>query len=223
MATLEAIDSLVIDETVYPREHVDGTHITALMDALRVGATLPPIVVAKGSRRIVDGVHRWWAHHDLHGRDAKVAVEWRAYDDDAAFLLDALRSNAKHGRRLETADYLRAVAQAERLQIMPGLLAKALSIPVGRLANLTTPPVATLLAPPPVPLGEPEPKPSTAQERRPSAVSDGTLATYRAVSHLAGRLERGGVDWQDRRLVESLSRLQALLTAALLTHGEQVA
>jgi hypothetical protein len=201
MATLERVDSLMIDKALYTRERVDPRHV-------------------------VDGVHRLFAVRAVHGHDAKIPVEWRTYEDAAEVLLDSIKRNATHGRRFDAVDLERCWGTADRLQVAPGMLARAFSVTVERLRELSLRPAS----PEPSPLlavARPvvDDAPSAPRSPRPpvSAADARARLVSQATTQLTRALERGQVDWTRPALVAHLRHLQALLTAGLLSAGEDVA
>lgn len=130
------IAELIFDATLYPRHEVDSHHVRELADAIRAGATMPPIIADRVSKRIVDGVHRCNAVRRVHGDEAKAAVEWRKYKNDGELFVDAARLNAGHGRRYSPFDIVRIRHVAEGLEIDPAYLAANLSMTVERLGKL---------------------------------------------------------------------------------------
>lgn len=86
----------------------DAAHVRLLADAAGV-AELPPIIVQRGSMRVVDGLHRL-AAAKLRGEEG---ISARLIDctDESAFIL-AVKSNIQHGMPLSRAD---RIAGAERL------------------------------------------------------------------------------------------------------------
>ncbi|WNV85088.1 ParB N-terminal domain-containing protein [Umezawaea sp. Da 62-37] len=88
---------------------VDDEHIRTLAEP---GLDLPPIVVQRGTNRVVDGVHR------VRAAQVRGEPEIRACffdgDDESAFML-AVRLNVRHGLPLSLAD--RKVAAARILRV----------------------------------------------------------------------------------------------------------
>ncbi|MFD8306856.1 hypothetical protein ACFV29_31615 [Streptomyces sp. NPDC059690] len=76
----------------------NGEHIRVLAESQ---ADLPPIVVQRGTNRVVDGVHRVRAAR-LRGQEA-IQARWFDGDDASAFVL-AVRLNVRHGLPLSLAD-----------------------------------------------------------------------------------------------------------------------
>ncbi|MDC2959355.1 hypothetical protein [Streptomyces gilvifuscus] len=76
----------------------NGEHVRVLAESQ---ADLPPIVVQRGTNRVVDGVHRVRAAR-LRGQQA-IQARWFDGDDASAFVL-AVRLNVRHGLPLSLAD-----------------------------------------------------------------------------------------------------------------------
>jgi hypothetical protein len=97
------IDSLVVDSRVQPR--VDGlreSHVRALIEALRSGAALPPLLVTpyRDGRHfiVLDGAHRLEALKRAQARTVQIVVR------DGAGFWEAFEANQKHGLPLTVAD-----------------------------------------------------------------------------------------------------------------------
>lgn len=127
--------ALVEDFSFYPRFQVDSVHVARLAEALRAGAEFPPIIADRASRRIVDGFHRRRAYLRVLGDSAVVAVVLRDYSTDADMLLDAIRCNAGHGRRLTPAEEVRAALLAREHKVSLALVADALAVRVEALTG----------------------------------------------------------------------------------------
>ena len=122
--------SLVFDDAIYPRGHVDGALVDDLVEALKTGATLPPIIVDKKTRKVVDGVHRAWAYRKFadDNEDAAVPIATKTYKSDTDMFIDALRLNARHGHRLSLGDCERIYGIGRRLRIDSEVLASNLAL-----------------------------------------------------------------------------------------------
>jgi hypothetical protein len=96
--------SLVQDMSVYPRTSVDWSHVEMIEQALEAGAELPPLVICRKSRRVVDGMHRLNALIRQYGNDHPVDVLEKNYGSDRELFLDSIRFNAKHGAPLTRSD-----------------------------------------------------------------------------------------------------------------------
>lgn len=129
---------LVEDFAIYPRHAVDDAHVANLAEALRAGATLPPPVAEKATGRIVDGMHTSRAHRKVHGPEATLKVDLRAYADEAALVRDAVARNSAHGRRLDSQDQVRSALMLERLGTSAADIAVTLHITASRVSEITT-------------------------------------------------------------------------------------
>jgi ParB-like nuclease domain len=108
-----ALEKLVFDEELYPRTGVDDQHVRQLERAMEAGITLPPIVVAKGSMIIADGVHRYHAH--LRRGEKKIAAIVKTYKNKQELWHDAVLLNSGTGLKLGQDDHLRVIDISERL------------------------------------------------------------------------------------------------------------
>ena len=122
------ISGLVLDWESSPRASMGSNHVRQLVEAIRAGAALPPIVVERETSRVVDGFHRVEAHRRVYGREALIEVVEKDYPDEAEMFLDAMRLNSAHGSRLAPYDQLRCVGIAQELSIDPRRVAGALSV-----------------------------------------------------------------------------------------------
>lgn len=108
-----AVGDVVVDETIYPRGSVNLLHIKRLQDAIDGGAILPPVIVERGTNRLVDGRHRLGAY--LAKELAEISCEFRVYDTEADLFADAVRLNAEHGAPLTYYDVKLSVLRLEEL------------------------------------------------------------------------------------------------------------
>lgn len=130
------IRELVLDPMLYPRKKLSTFQVSHLMQALRSGKTLPPVIACRNLKKVADGFHRIQAYKNLGGEDDEIPVEWRDYEDERALFLDAMRLNSAHGEPLTAYDRTRAMLIARKLGIADGETAASLSITVERLADL---------------------------------------------------------------------------------------
>lgn len=128
--------SLVEDYSIYPRHAVDDANVSSLVNALKAGATLPPIVIDRRSRRISDGWHRVRAYKRVLGPEGVVTVEEIDYGDDVEMLKDAIRRNASHGRKLDMIDQVRSVELCRERGVDASIIAEILHIPPERVKKL---------------------------------------------------------------------------------------
>lgn len=135
MTTLPLAE-LVEDFTIYPRHAVDDANVAGLVNALKAGAALPPLVVDRQSKRIVDGWHRARAYRRVIGPQAVVNVEIIPYPTEVAMLEDAIRRNAAHGRKLDVIDQVRVVTLCQERGVTVTQIAALLNVLPERVEKL---------------------------------------------------------------------------------------
>lgn len=59
---------LILDYGLYPRHSIDSQHVSYMVESIRAGVALPPVVIDKKSKRVVDGFHRVTAFQHLMDR-----------------------------------------------------------------------------------------------------------------------------------------------------------
>lgn len=135
--SLLQVGALVEDLSVYPRHAVDDGHVAALVNALKAGATLPPVVAETGTLRLVDGFHRTRAYLRTLGPEGVIEVEEITYTDEGQLLLDAIRRNSAHGRKMDVVDHVRAIALAQQRGIDLLQVGLVLNLPAERVKKLS--------------------------------------------------------------------------------------
>jgi ParB-like chromosome segregation protein Spo0J len=118
------VADLVFDEELYPRRHIDTQRIRLLTRAVEGGATLPPIVVCRKTKKIIDGVHRYHVAMELEAD--KIDAELRNYANDGERIKAASLLNATHGLPLNEGDRLKVIAMAENLGLRDPEIAEML-------------------------------------------------------------------------------------------------
>lgn len=132
------LSELVLDFEIYPRGSVDSHHVGEIAEAIRAGSVMPPLVIEKKSKRLVDGFHRFKALMRLNEETWEVDCIEKAYANEAALFLDSMRYNAAHGRALTQHDKVHCLILADKLQISPEQVAEALRITTDRIGQLMT-------------------------------------------------------------------------------------
>jgi hypothetical protein len=138
------VSELVFDFGLYPRQRIDTQHLAAMCRAVEAGADLPPIKADKKSKRIIDGFHRARTQQRIVGDDATIQVVLKAYKNEQEMLLDAIQSNANHGRNLSPFDRAHAILLGANLGIDTKALAGALTTTVDEVDALVTRKSATV-------------------------------------------------------------------------------
>lgn len=137
------IAELILDYDLYPRTSLDAANVSYLRESIRAGSELPPVIIDKKSKRVVDGFHRIKALIAENGEGATIEVEERAYKNEKALFLDAVRLNSGHGAKLHRHDATHCLIAGQRLSISESEMASALSMTVDKAAKLLVDRTAT--------------------------------------------------------------------------------
>lgn len=209
--------SLVLDFDLYPRNNIDAHNVRSIADAMEAGQEMPPSIVDKKSRRVVDGFHRVRAVL-LRDPEGEIAIVEKEYKNDGELFLDAVRYNSQHGARLDPCDRVHCTLIAERLSIPLEAMAGVLHMPVERLGGLQTR-TATLASGLRIPLKRTlrhmEGRRMTkAQSAANDKLSGMNQSFY--VNQVITLIENNLLDREDTNLMERLERLDELLDEVLV-------
>jgi hypothetical protein len=123
------LDRILIDETLYPRNQIHWQYIEELLDSLRVGDTLPPVVVGKRDGRyvLIEGRHRYEAHR--RKKLTRIAATVAKEPESQWFRL-AVELNTRHGHGLSYQEKLSAGMQLSRMKFSADAISKIIRIPI---------------------------------------------------------------------------------------------
>jgi len=127
---------IIVDETLYPRHKVSAGNVALLKEALRSGATLPPVVLDAKTKKVIDGWHRIEAVRSLYGEGVAVDAELRDYDTKQDMVYDAVHLNAVQGYKLTTWDRVRSIVLLTELDADEERIQRALGITKEKLDKL---------------------------------------------------------------------------------------
>ena len=134
------INSLILDFDLYPRCKVDSQHAGYMLDSIEAGVELPPVIIDKKSKRVIDGFHRvtaWQRFFKLNKEEIPtINVILKSYTSEANMFLDAMKYNASHGRMLTQYDRAHCIIKAEALELSIDVTSGALSITVDKYGEL---------------------------------------------------------------------------------------
>lgn len=127
------ISAVVLDATLYPRTQVNMTRVEQLVDAVRAGAELPPIVCTP-DLRVLDGWHRYEAWKRLGMMEVPVAI--RKVASEAEAFAVAVELNVTHGLPLQRYDQRRIVLRMRELGFEPHQISELVRVPGPRLEEI---------------------------------------------------------------------------------------
>lgn len=213
---------LIEDDSIYPREKIDNSHVSSLAHTLESGVVLPPLIVEETSRRIIDGFHRKRAWQRIFGENVEVPVELRTYASEAELFADAVRLNAGHGRKLDRQDQVRCALRLQALGVGEQQIAVALQTTEVSVKNMLVKVVIVKHDPatdgelrPAKPVAYPRagegPRELNTQQYQVMRSSSG-YRTAQTVTQLTRELESSLVDLDTPGLREKLRNLAEVIT-----------
>lgn len=209
-----ALGELVMDFAVYPRSRTSATHVSHMVEALAAGRKLPPPVIDKASKRVVDGWHRVRAYQRVLEATDKITVDARSYADEAELLREAIRLNADHGRPLSPYDQARSISLAEAMGLSVDDIAADLGLTAVKVKSIRDTTLAYDQHGQPVVLKRGvasfnRGKTLTAEQVEANEHLDGMTALYH-VNWLVRAMEAGLVEWHEQLSMRA-ARLAELL------------
>lgn len=130
------LSSLKEDEDVYPRGSVSSMHVDDLVNAIDAGAQLPPPLIDRETRIIVDGFHRVRAWRRRLGDDGVIDVLVDDFGSRPEMLLKSAQLNASHGLALGRLDQKVVIIKARGMGATDTQIASALGITGDRVTRL---------------------------------------------------------------------------------------
>lgn len=215
---------LILDYNLYPRVTIDSQHTSYMVESLKAGLELPPIIVDEKSLRVIDGFHRVTATL-RHNKNETIMAIFKKYKSETEMFVDAMKYNATHGRTLTQYDRAHCILRAEDLSIDLDTTAKALSISLDKVKELRTRRVGELIL--------------TGRIKRKAKGTFSNIQLKRTIQHKAGKvltkqqvevnsklsgmgqsfyvnqiimlIESKLLNTKNKRLIEKLSHLYSLL------------
>jgi transcriptional regulator with XRE-family HTH domain/DNA-binding transcriptional regulator YiaG len=100
--TALTLTAVVFDESIYPRSEWQQSTVDRYAEALAAGEQFPPIVLERGTNRLLDGMHRARAHRQAEL--AEIAVEFHDVPAGVPAKLYAASLSTRHGDRINRED-----------------------------------------------------------------------------------------------------------------------
>lgn len=127
------LEKIIQDFNLYPRSSVNPFVVSNYLEALRAGATFPPVEVDQ-KFRLIDGFHRYEAHKRSHAKS--IAATVIPVRNDAEFFGRAIATNARHGNQFSGYDRARMIAKAADLGIQKDHIVSLLSITIESIDSI---------------------------------------------------------------------------------------
>lgn len=143
--TTIALANLVEDLDMYPRTQVSQVNVANIADALRAGKTIPPPIVDRKSKRIVDGVHRCRAYRKVFGPDIAIEVDMRSFGSDTDIFTTAVTCNVGHGLQFQEFEKRRITLRLQDMGADDTTIGAVLNIPPDRVRKITLHTATTII------------------------------------------------------------------------------
>jgi ParB-like chromosome segregation protein Spo0J len=129
------IDSILIDELYYPRNEISWRQIQNYVNAIRTGATFPPVVVGKRDDRyvLIDGRHRYEAFKRTKSEKIPAMTSKLPQSD---WFAEAVRLNSSHGHPLSFQERIRAAMVLQKQKFSLDKIEKIVAIQSAQLQEL---------------------------------------------------------------------------------------
>lgn len=99
---MTALAQVVFDDTIYPRSEWSQQTVDRYAEALAAGEQFPPIVLERGTNRLLDGMHRARAHQQADRTE--IDAEFHAIPAGVPAKLYAASLSTRHGDRITRGD-----------------------------------------------------------------------------------------------------------------------
>lgn len=207
------VAELVFDFSIYPRTQISSVHVTELRDALDAGVSLPPIIVDKDSKRIVDGFHRVMAVRRRDKEKAVIEVVLVSYKNTGALIAAAIEANSQHGRALSVYEKTRCIILAEEAGVSRARVLKALHLTKRRAEELLLERVTADGAVMKRTMAHLAGKETTAAQRDYNAKRAGGMNQLFYINQVIALLETDSIDLSRESIVQALHVLRDLIEA----------
>jgi hypothetical protein len=128
--------TLKIDPKLTSLRHVNPFFVSRYRQSYRTGAAMPPLIVEKGTNRVVSGNHRLTAILEEFGKDKKVQVIEKEYASEKEVLEDFTRENASHGNPIDGFTRRNLINAMLKEGSTPEDVSKILNLPVSKIEQL---------------------------------------------------------------------------------------
>jgi hypothetical protein len=129
-----ALDRIVNDPRIYPREKINPFHVNRLRLAFEAGAKFPSPVIETGTNRLVDGWHRveMWRQQGI----TEIVVTVKSYASEADLFADAVRLNIGHGEALDGYSVKNAIIRLQEYGFERDKISEIVRLPIARIDDI---------------------------------------------------------------------------------------
>lgn len=124
---------LVIDDALIEIRKINPVWVNKYRQAYRAEAAMPPLIVEKGTNRVVSGNHRLTAIIEEYGPDQPVDVVVKKYSSELKVLEDFAKENSSHGQPLDGLARKKLMSALLKNGATPERVASLFSVTVKRI------------------------------------------------------------------------------------------
>jgi len=128
------LDEIIFDKEIYPRDRINWYKVAEYVEAIQAGEQFPPLIVEKNSKKILDGIHRFYAYRKTGVEE--VEVEFREVNEKRLMLVAGML-NSRHGLPLSYSEKRYVAMETAKLDesITQVELAKSLGVSQQTISN----------------------------------------------------------------------------------------
>jgi hypothetical protein len=200
-----------------------------MVESLKAGVELPPVIADKISKRTTDGFHRVTAAQKFSKinkeKKAMINVIFKEYNSEEEMFLDAMRYNASHGRMLTQYDRAHCIIIAEELKLSANEVANALSITIDKYGELKANHIGELTLSTDLGKKKPIPLKRTIRHKKGQTLNKfqaeanerlGGMNQMFYVNQIIDLIENDLLDIENKGLMERIEKLRELLYSVVI-------
>lgn len=130
------VKELVIDEKLTELRPVNIYFVSRYRQSLRSGAIFPPVIIEKGTNRVVSGNHRVTMYLQEYGAEHEIEVIEREFKSEADVIRTFAEENSKHGNPLSGYSQKYITQKLLEYGEQPEVIAQVLNIPVQKIKKI---------------------------------------------------------------------------------------
>jgi hypothetical protein len=211
------LSKLTIDPGIIDLRPVNDVFVSRYRQAMRQGATFPPLVVDT-TNNIVSGNHRFEAAWQEFGSDHAFPCIVRRYPSEAERIEDAIRENANHGNPMDGITRKRAILRLTELGRSASAIASLLGVSAKRveeLAGISVVVIGGRTQPVKRGLEHMAGRSVTPEQYDGHRQQDKGMPAASIANQLIRWIENGWIDWTDETTRDAMTRLQSAINGAM--------
>lgn len=128
------LSEIHVDERLYPRMQVDHITVARYINAMKSGASFPPIKVAKNSQGVnvlIDGRHRMASAEGC--KETHIQTEIIEGLSDREIFLEAVKANVEHGKQFSTQEVTQIAITMQDMNMDLNQISEIIRLPADKI------------------------------------------------------------------------------------------